>query len=192
MKKLLLLLIIPIGLSFAANPLETIITETDDSVKVERTQKQPSKWYYGGNIGLNFWNDYFYLGIFPLAGYKVSPQFSVGAKIGYAYYSYNDTDFSSHNYGGSIFTRYRVIPQIYLHGEFAYWSYESQTFNVVNQQFETERTWVPFLLLGGGYAQMVSPNVWVFVEVLFDVIQDSNSPYENWDPFVSFGVGVGF
>ena len=26
----------------------------------------------------------------------------------------------------------------------------------------------------------------------FDVLNDSNSPYKNWDPFVSFGVGVGF
>jgi hypothetical protein len=29
-------------------------------------------------------------------------------------------------------------------------------------------------------------------EVLFDVLQDSNSPYEDWAPFVSIGVGVGF
>jgi hypothetical protein len=192
MKKLLLLLIIPIGFSFAANPLETITTETDDSVKTQQTRPSPSRWYYGGNIGFNFWNDYFYLGVFPWAGYKVTPQFSIGGKIGYAYYSYNDIDFSSHNYGGSVFTRYRVIPQIYLHGEFAYWSYERQKLNVANQQLEKERTWVPFLLLGGGYSQMISPNVWIFAEVLFDVIQDENSPYENWDPFISVGVGAGF
>lgn len=153
---------------------------------------QQSKWYYGGNIGLSFWNNYFYLGVFPLVGYKVTPKFSVGGKLGYTYYSQNNTDFSSHNYGGSIFTRYRVVPQFYLHGEFVYFSYERQTFNVASQQFETERTWVPFLLLGGGFSQMVSPNVWVFVEILFDVIQDTKSPYGDWDPFVSFGVGVGF
>jgi hypothetical protein len=186
MKKFLLLLIIPIGFSFAANPLETLTTETDDSVKTQQTRPSPNPWYYGGNIGFNFWNDYFYLGVFPWVGYKVTPQFSIGGKIGYAYYSYNDTDFSTHNYGGSIFTRYRVIPQIYLHGEFAYWSYERQTLS------GNERFWVPFLLLGGGYSQMVSPNVWVFAEVLFDVINDENSPYKEWDPFVSVGVGAGF
>ena len=149
-----------------------------------------SKWYYGGYLGLSFWNNYTYLGIYPLVGYKVTPKFSVGGKLGYAYYSTHNTDFSSHNYGGSIFTRYRVIPQFYLHGEFAYWSYEKQTF--VNLQTGTERVWVPFLLLGGGFSQMVSPNVWVFVEILFDVINDENSPYQEWDPFISFGVGVGF
>jgi hypothetical protein len=192
MKKLLLLLIFPIGFTFAANPLETLVAETDDSIKVEKSRQSPSRWYYGGNIGLNFWNDYFYLGIYPLAGYKVTPQFSIGGKLGYAYFSdtRGSVDRTSHNYGASVFSRYRVIPQIYVHGEFAYWSYERQT--IANQQLGTERVWIPFLLLGGGYAQMVSPNVWVFVEVLFDVIQDSNSPYNDWDPFVSFGAGVGF
>jgi len=183
MKKLLLLLIIPIGFSFAANPLETLTKETDDSVKTLQTRPSPSRWYYGGNIGINFWNDYFYLGIYPLVGYKVTPKFSVGGKLGYTYYSFNNTDFSSHNYGASIFSRYRVTPQFYVHGEFVYFSYDI---------IGSERVWVPFILLGGGYAQLVSPNVWVFVEVLFDVLQDPNSPYQDWDPFVSFGVGVGF
>ena len=191
MKKLLfILIIIPIGFTFASNPWDKIEAETYDSVKTEQTRPTQSKWYYGGNIGFSFWNDYTYLGIFPLVGYKVSPKFSVGGKLGYAYYNQNNTDFSSHNYGGSIFTRYRVVPQFYLHGEFAYWSYERQT--VTNQQLGTERVWVPFLFLGGGFAQMVSPNVWVFVEILFDVIQDEKSPYGDWDPFVSFGIGVGF
>jgi hypothetical protein len=184
MKKLLfILIIIPIGFTFATNPWDKIETETTDSVKTEQTRPTKSKWYYGGNIGLSFWNDYFYIGVFPLVGYKVTPKFSVGGKLGYTYYSVSNPDFSSHNYGGSIFTRYRVVPQFYLHGEFAYWSYE---------RISSERVWVPFLLLGGGFSQLVSPNVWLFVEILFDVINDTNSPYTDWDPFVSFGVGVGF
>ena len=128
----------------------------------------------------------------PLVGYKVSPKFSVGGKLGYTYYSTSNPDFSSHNYGGSLFTRYRVIPQFYLHGEFVYFSYERQTFNPATQELGTERFWVPFLLLGGGFSQMISPNVWAFVEVLVDVLNDKNSPYKDWDPVVSFGVGVGF
>jgi hypothetical protein len=196
MKKLLILLIIiPIGFTFASNPWDKIVTETDDSVKTERSRQTQSKWYYGGNVGFNFWNNYFYLSVQPLVGYKVTPKISVGGKLGYSYINYSNIDpsFSSHNFGGSIFTRYRVIPQIYLHGEFVYASFDRRTtIFPVNNEWPSERVWVPFLLLGGGYAQMVSPNVWVFVEVLFDVLQDSDSPYENWDPFVSFGAGVGF
>ena len=43
---------------------------------------------------------------------------------------------------------------------------------------ESERNWVPFLLLGGGFVQHVGPNASVYVEVLFDVLQNENSPYE--------------
>ena len=80
---------------------------------------------------------------------------------------------------------------MYAHAEFAYWSYEN-AIDITNQGYETERVWVPFLLLGGGFSQMISPNVWAYAEVLFDVLNDTNSPYDEWDPFISIGVGVGF
>jgi hypothetical protein len=183
MKKILILVTLPFCFLLADDKGESLDKEAKAIYNPFKPASAQSKVYYGGNIGLNFWNDYFYLGIYPFVGYKVTPKFSVGGKLGYTYYSYNNSDFSSHNYGASIFSRYRVTPQFYVHGEFVYFSYDL---------IGSERVWVPFLLLGGGYAQMVSPNVWIFVEVLFDVLQDSNSPYKNWDPFVSFGVGAGF
>jgi hypothetical protein len=66
-------------------------------------------------------------------------------------------------------------------------SYKYKSSNVA-----TDRQWVPFLLLGGGAVQPISPKAALFVEVLFDVLQDSNSPYERWNPFVSVGVTAGF
>jgi len=165
-----------------------------EETKPETTQpvSKENRWYYGGTVGFSFWNDYTYIGIYPLVGYKVTPQFSIGGKIGYSYYNYHNTDLSTNNYGGSVFTRYRVIPQFYLHAEFVYFSYEQQTYDLQTRQYGTERNWVPFILLGGGLSQSIGQNVWAYVEVLFDVLQDDNSPYENWDPFISIGVGVGF
>jgi len=183
MKKILVLVILPFCFLLADGTGERQDKEANSIYNPFNPASAQSKVYYGGNIGFRFWNNYFYLGIYPLVGYKVTPKFSIGGKLGYAYYSYNNTDVSSHNYGGSIFTRYRVVPQFYLHGEFVYFSYD-----VIG----SERVWVPFILLGGGISQMVSPNVWFFAEVLVDVLQDSNSPYKKWDPFVSFGVGAGF
>ncbi|MBT8379605.1 MAG: hypothetical protein KJN64_10255 [Ignavibacteria bacterium] len=195
MKKLMLLVLIPFGFLLAEGGIENSEKESSPIYNPFKPPAAQSKVYYGGNVGFRFWNNYFYLGVYPLVGYKVTPKFSVGGKLGYAYISDSryDPTFNTSNYGGSIFTRYRIVPQIYLHGEFMYFSYERiSSFNVANNSYNTERVWVPFILLGGGYSQMVSPNVWVFVEVLFDVLQDSNSPYKNWDPFVSFGVGAGF
>ena len=156
---------------------------------------QQNRWYYGGNIGFSFWNDYFYLSVHPLVGYKVTPTFSVGGKLGYTYRSDSRVDptFDSHNFGGSVFTRYRVIPQLYLHSEFVYTSFDQISgFNSQINEWITERVWVPFLLVGGGVSHRVGPNVWIFAEVLVDVLNDKNSPYKEWDPFVSFGAGVGF
>ena len=195
MKKLLILFLIPLSLTFAMNLEEDQQEGNNPPSSSANPAGGQSKIYYGGNIGFSFWNDYFYVSIQPLIAYKVTPQFSVGGRLGYSYISDDRSSFGnvkSHNYGASVFTRYRIIPKIYAHAEFVYASTERHTFNFLQQQFNSERVWVPYFLLGGGYSQQISPNVWGYVEVLFDVIQDENSIYGNWDPLVSVGVGVGF
>jgi hypothetical protein len=176
----------------------SIIVEEETQPETPPTSSTASKLYYGGTVGFNFWGDYFYLSVSPVVGYNVSPKISIGGKIQYAYINdnrYDPLELTSHNYGASIFSRYRPIYQIYLHAEFAYASYEDYTIYtpLVGEPYaESERNWVPFLLLGGGFVQRVGPNAAVYVEVLFDVIQDENSPYEDWDPIISIGGGVGF
>ena len=182
MKSLILTLIFLSSAFVIAGNIEEAENEAGKNTVTNNPPTTENRWYYGGNVGFSFWNDYTYLGIYPMVGYKITPQFSVGAKVGYSYINYKDIDFDTHNYGGSVFTRYRIIPQIYLHGEFVYFSYD----RILG------REWVPFLLLGGGFSQQISPNVWAYAEVLFDVINDNNSPYKSGEPFVSVGVGVGF
>jgi hypothetical protein len=154
-----------------------------------KSKQEPSKVYWGGQLGLSF-GSYFRIAVIPMVAYKVSPKFHVGGKIGYAYTEdkrYENATITSHNYGGSVFSRYLIVRGLYAHAEFVYWSYKYQTENL-----EGERTWVPFILLGGGYIQPVSRTTSVFIEVLWDVLQDENSPYNASDPWVSIGVGVGF
>ncbi len=196
MKKIILCVLFTVLVSYAqtTNPDSTKPTQPPPP---EVQHSQPSKWYYGGTVGFNFWGDYFYLSVNPLVGYQVSPKFSVGGKVQYAYINdqrYAGLELTSHNYGAGIFTRYRPIYQIYLHAEFDYASYEDYTVYdplVGDPYAESERNWVPFLLLGGGFVQHVGPNASVYVEVLFDVLQNENSPY-GWDPIISVGGGVGF
>jgi hypothetical protein len=114
----------------------------------------------------------------------------VGGKLGYSYTEdkrYEGATITSHNYGGSVFSRYLVVQGLYAHAEFVYWSYRYQTENL-----EGVRTWVPFVLLGAGYFYPVSSNASVFIELLWDVLQDENSPFKASEPWVSIGVGVGF
>ena len=162
---------------------------TQDSTRVvsskpAKSRSASDKVYYGGNIGFSF-GSYSMIAIRPLVGYKVTPKLSAGLKLSYEYLW--NSDYNTSNYGGSVFARYRFIPPLYAHVEYAALNYE--LYNILGQ---STREWVPFLLVGAGYSQNIGGNTWVNAQVLFDVLQDEKSPYEDWSPFYSVGVGVGF
>jgi len=147
-----------------------------------------SRIYYGGGVGLTF-GSYTRISVKPIIGYKITPKLSLGVTVEYEYIKdkrYAITQTYS-NYGGSIFSRFRVIPQIYLHAEYAYMSYEYTTFTS-----SSVREGVPFLFVGGGFSQQISPGVTAYAQVLFDVLNSDNSPYNSGEPFYSVGVGIGF
>lgn len=187
MKKTLLFLLLAFTINIAQQTDSTKAKQTTPP-SVYESQKE-SKIYYGGGIGFSFWGDYFRISVEPMVGYKITPQLSGGIKVTYEYINDSRSSISStwHNYGGSLLLRYRIIPQLYAHVEYAYMSYQYTV-----SDFTSDRTWVPFLLLGGGYSQQISKNTWAYAQVLFDVIQDENSPYESGDPWISVGVSVGF
>jgi hypothetical protein len=152
-----------------------------------------NKWYFGGSFSFTF-GTYTSIGIWPLAGYKITPKLSVGLQPGYEYIKYNYTnspDYETSNYGLRIFSRFRVIPQAYLHAEYATINYEFQK-PTIGGDYESYREWVPFLFLGAGFSQNIGGNAYAYVQVLFDVLQNENSPYNSWEPFWTVGVSAGF
>lgn len=144
------------------------------------------KIYYGGSVTLSF-GAATRFGVFPMLAYKLTPQASLGVEVGYEYLNYDNSGRSAHNYGGSVFGRYRLIPQLYAHAEFQMASYE-----LFDRDGAGRRETVPFVLLGGGYAQQIGRRTWAYGEVVWDVLQDPQSPYDAGEPFITFGVGVGF
>lgn len=164
--------------------------QQEQQQKPAKQQQAPAykKVYFGGYMSLTV-GSYTRIGVYPLLGYKFTPKLSGGLKIGYEYVSdkrYNDT-YTSSNYGGSIFARYRIIPRLYAHIEYEQFSYELYNFDGTSN-----REWIPFLYLGGGYSQPIGKNVWLTAQVLFDVLQDERSPYNAWDPIFSVGVAANF
>ena len=141
--------------------------------------------YYGGTVTVAFGSTTS-IGFWPMFAYKLTPKISAGAEAGYEYVSYNGGQ-STHNYGGSLFGRYRVGRNLYAHAEYQQINYE-----IFTTKNSSSREWVPALLLGGGYVKSISPRTSVYGEVLFDVLQADNTPYKDWDPIVRFGVAVGF
>lgn len=159
----------------------------------QQVAKEPSKFdvkkaYFGGYINLSF-GRVTTIGAAPLLGYKLTPKLSVGTQFTYDYVSDKryTRDYNSSNYGISFFTRYRIVKSLYTHIE-----YEAMNYELYNVLGDSNRQWVNFLFVGGGYSQPVSRNVWLNTQILFDVLQDKNSPYRDWEPFFSVGFGVGF
>ncbi len=161
---------------------EPVMPPEQKEEPVATEESGQSKVFYGGTLGVSF-GSYFRLSVQPMVGYNITPKLSGGVKAIYEYISDTRTSqsYTWHNFGGSVFGRYRVIPQIYGHAEFAYMSYDSPI----------DRYSVPFLLLGGGYVQRLGSNAGLYIEVLFDVLQDDKSPYEAGSPFISVGAAVG-
>ena len=148
----------------------------------------PSKMYFGGYANFSF-GKYTVIGVEPMVGYKLTPKFSLGAKISYEYIKdkrYSST-YETSNYGASVFSRFRLTQRIYTHVEFSGMNYK-----LFDSNGESNRKWVPFLFVGGGFSQPITKNTWFTAEVLFDVLQNENSPYKKAEPFFSMGFGVGF
>jgi len=188
-------------LTFVMIFMLTIITLNvlgQDSVRFNPYFQKPKsdfsqRLYFGGSLGLVF-GSYTSISLWPLVGYKVTPKMSFGIQPGYEFisYDYYGYDFTSNNFGIRFFNRFRFIEQAFTHAEFAYIKYDVPWINQVTNEVETDSYWVPFLFLGGGYVQSVGGAGSVYFQVLFDVINDENSPYNSWEPFYTIGFGVGF
>ena len=186
MKNLCILLIL-LSLTLTGRAQDTIVAKSSKTVPT--APYKVSKFYWGGYLNLSF-GSYTAIGLEPLVAYKISPRLSTGAIVTYEYIKdnrYSGYTYKETNYGASIFTRFRVIPQFYLHAEFSEMKYDTY-----NSTGYNTRNWVPFLLLGGGFSQQVSENSWFNTQVLFDLLQNENSPYTSGEPFFSIGFGVGF
>ena len=161
----------------------TIPTKKTSASKSQKSIKD--NIFYGGYINLSF-GSYTVIGIEPMVGYKLTPKLSTGVKVRYNYIQDDRyaKSYTTSTYGGSIFGRYLVTSKFYAQAEAASYSYE--------YYLSGEREWVPFLLMGGGFTQPLSERTWLNIEILFDVLQDEKSPYEDWEPFFSIGIGASF
>ena len=179
---------VPVSLIAQEADTAQLVEEVDQPAQpVKAKPNNQQKFFYGGNVAASFGN-YTMVGIYPLVGYNLTPKFSVGVKFLYQYISdkrYAET-YTSSNYGGSIFARFRIVPPVYLHAEYSQMSYDQYY-----SQDESGRVSVPYVFVGAGYRQSLGGAVWLNAQVLFDVLQDSNSPYGSWEPFFSLGFGVG-
>lgn len=149
--------------------------------------------WFGGGVGLSF-GTVTAIQVDPLIGYKIDPNGKLSVGLGGSYWYFRDNryvpayDFTA--YGYRTFTRYRFIEQAFAHAEFLHMNVEANRFGAFSEI--RPRIWVPHLLVGGGYVQPLGGRGSIYLQVLFDVLQDPNSIYFNQGPIFSGGVGIGF
>ena len=195
MKNIILTVIIffMIHISFAqqTDTTENMQPKYQKQQSLEKQQKPKADFkriFYGGSVGFSF-GSYTSVRIYPMIGYRITPKLSTGLKLQYEFSKYHtgNHEYTYHNYGASIFSRFRFIPQAYIHAEFNIMNYETYTVTSENSYYS-----VPFLFLGGGFVQRLGGHTYAYAEILFDVLNDKNSPYNEWTPFYTVGVSVGF
>lgn len=164
-----------------------------DSKQSDNEFKMSKRLFIGGGLGFGMSSYSTSLWIAPEVGYRISPSFDIGLRFTYNYYHYNDdlVKFSTNNYGSSLFARYYLFffNDLFLHAEYEVLSYEYGNYVNLNGDVETTREWVSGLFLGGGYRQWIGSNAFIGITILWNVLDDINSPYSN--PIFRIGVGVG-
>ncbi len=168
-----------------------------DSTKQHGFQKD--RLFLGGNVGLSLGN-ITYFNLSPLIGYRFSNLFAAGLQINGQYESVRYKDFGNtltkkERYGMvglGVFGRVYPIPQLFLQvqpemnlimGKVKYYNTDPPSEQKYHKQ-------VPSFLVGGGYSQSIGRNSAFVIMILYDILQDDNSPYGN-RPIFRAGVNLG-
>lgn len=129
--------------------------------------------FLGGTFGLSF-GDYTSVSISPVVGYQLNPKTQLGMRLEYQYISNNLYDYTYNQISNGFFGRYNIYNPIFIHAEFDFNWVEGVHYldRGLNPTFETEWHFIPTLFLGGGVFYPASSNVNLYLEVLFEVLQD--------------------
>jgi hypothetical protein len=143
--------------------------------------------WVGGGVGLGF-GDVDYVSIEPVVGVRILPKFSAGVRLMYRYRNDSrfEDDFSTTDYGASLFGRYRVVGPAFVQAEYERLSYEYRV------DGSNQRDKFDSVLAGAGVSQPLGGRASFFALALYNFSYDSGDPFSPYsDPWI-FRVGVGF
>lgn len=157
-----------------------------------QAQVQETFWervYFGGNFGLQFGNQTV-VDVNPLIGYRLTEKLSVGVTVTYIYYRFKDPyniypSYSTNIFGGSVFTRYFFLENIFAHAEGEVLNLEVPDY--VRQRYVRENIFGFYV--GGGYRQPMGERSSLNILLLYNLNENRNSPYQN--PIIRIGFGFG-
>lgn len=152
--------------------------------------------FIGGNFGLAF-GDYTFINLSPQIGYRFNRFFAAGAGINFEYYRKKDqitvtedliTKFGliGLNVFGRIYPVDFLMLQIQPEANYKFGSITDHDYSTQISVKNTERARiVPSFLAGGGVVLPANGGAFIF-SVMFDVLNDADSPYGR-KPVVNIG-----
>lgn len=187
------LLLLAVALACGARPaLAATPDSTLGTTPIAPTTPRPAEprelySYYGGSFALGYWDGDARFAIMPNVAWGLTPKLSLGVGGSYEFVSYDSGEGTAHNYGGSVFARYRFTPAFYGRSEF-----EARSLDAVSTPVGLGRQTVEFFWLGGGVVTPLGRRTSAYAEVLLDLVQDPLSPYEGGRPLTRIGVNFAF
>lgn len=163
----------------------------------EEELDEQSNWqdriFTGGGFGLSFSREIDFVSVSPLIGYRINQRLAAGVGLQYQYAKYKlfNPDFTTNNYGASVFTRYNFYGPLFLHAEYEYLNYEFRV-----SIAESERRGYNSIFGGGGLFQPLGRNAGLFVTVLYNFSYNTPGPNDFFpydSPWViRAGITAGF
>lgn|GEM_PF-147133 len=142
--------------------------------------------FLGGSLALGFGSYSFNVGVSPEIGYSLNNWLDAGVVVNFNYNSIRaDPNYTGNiryhtfNYGGGLFARGYPLPFLFLTAQPEYNWISVNAKEVTSGASATSNTNAPSLLLGAGYGQRVIGQGSFYIAIMFDVLGDKNSPYND-------------
>jgi len=149
----------------------------------EEVNTPKNKIFLGGNFGLQFGNTTI-INISPNISYKVTENLIGGIGVIYQYYNFKDYNYSTNVYGFNIFTRYYFYSNLFGHAEYELINMDSPMY------LKKKRINVDSFFIGGGITKKMSENSSINFYILWNMLEEIYTPYENPIIRISFDIGI--
>lgn len=161
------------------------------STKVEKkfNKFDPDNLIIGGSFGAQF-GTITLVDLSPTIGYKLREDLLVGMGARYIYFQeqYTNSIYRTNVYGGGPFAQYFFLENFIAHIEYEFLNLEANTLTNVNA-LPNERVTIDSFFIGGGYRSVLGRNSYAGILLLYNVLDDINSPYTN--PILRITLGFG-
>ncbi len=159
--------------------INKLVAQTDTidfNDNVGNAQKKISdKIFFGGSFGLQF-GTITAINLSPTIGYRIVPKVESGIGVSYNFYRNSYYDYQFSYYGGNVFARYFPLKNFYITGMLEMLNVEPLSAIL---GLGGNRIWVPGVLAGGGYRQMLGQRFGTQITFLYNFTMTESTPYIN-------------